>query len=121
MPVPFRLFHAVRLFALLAAAAGSLACNSTEGQCQSLCEWESRCATDAVSVDDCSQQCIRNIQARGSACQSAFGDFASCADQNQSCQGVDNQCVSEADRYIAHCSCDGATGALGQLCHPSPQ
>jgi hypothetical protein len=117
MPAPLRRSQFVRLFALAAATLGALACTSTEGQCESVCEWQSRCATDAVSIADCSQQCLRNIQARSSECRSAFGDFASCADQNQSCQGVDTQCVSEANRYIAHCSCDGATGALGELCH----
>lgn len=117
MAVSFRRSHAARSFALIAALAGAFGCNSTESQCQSVCEWQSRCGTDAVGVDDCSQQCVRNMQSQGSECQSAFGDFASCADQNQSCPGVDNQCVNEANRYIAHCSCDGATGALAELCH----
>lgn len=81
-----------------------------------MCEWESRCAVDPVGVDDCSQQCVRDIQGRGSTCQNAFSDFASCTDKNQSCPGVDTQCVGEANRYIEHCSCSGATGALAALC-----
>ncbi len=117
MPVSFRRLEAVRFAALLGLASAALACNSTEGDCQNVCEWESRCSTDAIGVNDCSQQCVRAMQDRSSACQSAFSDFAGCTGENQSCPGVDNQCVAQANRYIEHCSCEGATGALAALCN----
>ncbi|HTQ02712.1 MAG TPA: hypothetical protein VMI54_02605 [Polyangiaceae bacterium] len=115
MPALVSGFRAVRLLALVAACA-VFGCNSTEGECQNVCEWQSRCTVDALGVDDCSQQCVRNIQARSSDCQNAFSDFANCTSENQSCPGVDNQCVSQAQRYIDKCSCADATGALAELC-----
>jgi hypothetical protein len=105
-----------RLALILASAFTALGCTSTEGQCERLCEWEQRCSSDAVSVDDCAQTCVKDTESETSDCQDAFDDFASCTADNQSCPGVDNQCVNQANRYVRRCNCGDAHGALAELC-----
>jgi hypothetical protein len=101
---------------VFALVCTSLGCTSVEGQCERVCEWEQRCAEEAVSVDDCTQQCVVDDEKRSDDCRDAFDEFATCADENQSCPGVDKQCGSEAKRLIETCSCANPTGPLVELC-----
>jgi hypothetical protein len=108
-----------RLSLLLLVCAAALGCASIEGQCQHVCEWEARCVSGSVSVEDCSSQCVNDNDTRSSDCQNAFQDFASCTAQNdQSCPGVDQQCSSKATRVIEKCDCTNPTGAMAELCKP---
>jgi hypothetical protein len=81
----------------------SLGCTSVQGQCERVCDWEARCVSGAVSVEDCSQQCVVEAESRSDSCADAFDEFASCTAENQSCPGVDRQCGSEAQALIEAC------------------
>jgi hypothetical protein len=102
--------------AVLVLLSAALGCTSVEGQCERVCDWQQRCVQGAVSIDDCTQQCVVDDEKRSEACQDAFDEFATCADENQSCPGVDKQCGSEAKRLIEKCDCENPTGPLVELC-----
>jgi hypothetical protein len=93
-----------------------LGCTSVDGDCQRVCDWESRCVAGSVNVEGCSQQCVNDAKQRSSDCTDAFSEFASCTADNQSCAGVDQQCASEATRLIEKCDCANATGPIAKLC-----
>jgi hypothetical protein len=102
------------LFALTLVSA--FGCASDEKQCQRVCEWESRCVSGAVGVEDCASQCINDTESRSADCQDAFDQFASCAARNESCPSVDQQCGGDASRVIEKCDCTNATGVMAELC-----
>ena len=119
---PSLLPRAARLAASLALLLGPLAacvgCTSTEGQCETVCDWQQRCVQGSVSIQDCSQQCVVDAEKRSSECDDAFDEFATCAADNQSCPGVDKQCGAEADRLIRKCDCKNPRpgSPLAELC-----
>jgi hypothetical protein len=59
---------------------------------------------------------VRDADKRSSDCDTAFDDFARCADKNQSCPGVDKECQREAARLIQKCDCSSPSGPLKELC-----
>jgi hypothetical protein len=105
--------HLFLLFVALAALGG---CASMEKECQRVCEWESQCVVGSVGVEDCSAQCVNDTDSRSADCKSAFNDFADCANKNQSCPGVDQQCSGQAAHVLEKCDCTNATGPMQVLC-----
>ncbi len=110
--------RALTLAALFALLSGISACNGTEEQCKTVCDWESRCVQGAIGVDDCTQDCVRDDDARSSDCSAAFDDFSHCVNKNESCPGIDQECQREAARYINKCDCTNPVGPLAALCQP---
>jgi hypothetical protein len=81
-----------------------------------MCDWQVRCVQGSVSLQDCTQQCIKDSETRSADCSDAFDEFASCADDNQSCPGVDRQCAGSAAKLIQKCDCENPRGPLATLC-----
>jgi hypothetical protein len=104
------------LFALSLLSVLASGCRTREDQCQDLCDWESRCVQGSVSVEDCTQDCVRDYEKRSSDCDEAFDDFTNCTKDNDSCPGVDNRCQREAARFIQKCDCSDPVGPLKDLC-----
>jgi hypothetical protein len=110
---PARATLFVGLLSLLSSVVG---CTTREDQCKKLCDWEVRCVQGAVSVQDCTQDCVRDYDKRSSDCDEAFDDFVRCTQDNESCPGVDNRCQREGARFIQKCDCSDPQGPLKDLC-----
>ena len=88
---------------VVALATSALGCTSTKSRCESLCDWLKKCSsTDVTCSDSELDECVDDYKDQKDSCQDAFDDLADCVDDN-SCDGVQKECVGEATEYLSKC------------------
>jgi hypothetical protein len=96
-----------RCWVVVGLALAVAGCRSSEGTCETLCEWLDECVTtEPVNCSDQSEidECVDDVEDLSDDCDDALSGFTDCLEDNDvDCSDVEANCQGEAAEFLEQC------------------
>jgi hypothetical protein len=96
----------VLLLSVLVGSATVAGCRSDFDRCEDVCRSSDDC-TDTYDIDDCIDECTRDVDRADDGCTTSFEAFADCtATKELDCPDTIDSCDSEIEDFFDDCDED---------------